>query len=47
MRIADPHQRYYEFLEYGDAADYRARLDEFRERLRAVKPAGGAEPALS
>ncbi len=36
MRIADPHLRYYEFLEYGDAAGYRARLDEFRRRLRTV-----------
>ena len=35
LRIADPHQRYYEFLEYGDADGYRARLEEFRERLRA------------
>ncbi len=35
LRIADPHPRYYEFLEYGDAAGYRARLEEFRERLRA------------
>ncbi len=34
LRIADPHQRYYEFLEYGDADGYRARLEEFRERLR-------------
>lgn len=35
LRIADPHLRYYEFLEYGDADGYRARLEEFRERLRA------------
>lgn len=32
--ITDPHLRYYQFLEYGDAGGYRARLDEFRQRLR-------------
>ncbi len=36
LRISDPHQRYYEFLEYGDAEGYRARLEEFRERLRTI-----------
>jgi hypothetical protein len=35
LRIAGPHQRYYEFLEYGDADGYRSRLEEFRQRLRA------------
>ncbi len=35
VRITDPHRRYYDFLEYGDAEGYRARLDEFRGRLRA------------
>lgn len=35
LRISDPHRRYYEFLEYGDAQGYRARLDEFRAALRA------------
>ncbi|MES1974027.1 MAG: hypothetical protein V4472_16330 [Pseudomonadota bacterium] len=34
LRITDPHQRYYEFLEYGDAEGYRSRLEELRERLR-------------
>ena len=38
VRITDPHQRYYEFLEYGDAEGYRARLDEFRARLRTEPP---------
>jgi hypothetical protein len=47
MRIADPHLRYYEFLEYGDAAGYRSRLDAFREGLRAVAPADGAAPPAS
>lgn len=36
LRVAEPHQRYYEFLEYGDADGYRARLEEFRERLRTA-----------
>ncbi len=34
LKISDPHRRYYEFLEYGDAEGYRARLKEFRARLR-------------
>lgn len=42
VRITDPHQRYYEFLEYGDAEGYRARLDEFRARLRTEPPKAGA-----
>jgi len=32
--ISDPHQRYYGFLEFGDAEGYRDRLESFRERLR-------------
>ena len=35
LRIPDPHQRYYEFLEYGDADGYRTRLAAFRDRLRS------------
>lgn len=38
VKITEPHQRYYDFLEYGDAEGYRARLDEFRTRLRAEPP---------
>jgi hypothetical protein len=34
LRITDPHQRYFEFLEFGDADGYRTRLDEFRDGLR-------------
>ena len=34
MRISDPHKRYYEFLEFGDAEGYRARLESFRDGLR-------------
>ena len=48
LRIVDPHQRYFEFLEYGDADGYRARLAEFRELLRAEGAAAtkpGGEPA--
>jgi hypothetical protein len=36
LRIPDPHQRYYDFLEYGDADGYRKRLGEFRDALREV-----------
>ena len=35
LRISDPHQRYYEFLEFGDAEGYRTRLAAFRELLAA------------
>lgn len=34
LAITDPHLRYYQFLEYGDAEGYRARLAEFRKRLQ-------------
>jgi hypothetical protein len=33
LRVKDPHLHYFEFLEYGDADGYRARLEEFRKRL--------------
>jgi hypothetical protein len=42
VKISDPHRRYYEFLEYGDAEGYRARLNEFRARLRAEPLADSA-----
>ncbi len=35
VRITDPHQRYYDFLEFGDAQGYRARLAAFRAELKA------------
>lgn len=38
LRITEPHERYAAFLEYGDAEGYRARLDAFREALRAPTP---------
>lgn len=41
--VTDPHLRYYQFLEYGDAEGYRARLQEFRQRLRTEAP--DADPA--
>lgn len=34
LKISDPHQRYYQFLEYGDAEGYRGRLEQLREALR-------------
>ncbi len=43
LRITDPHQRYYEFLDYGDAAGYRARLESFREKLRTIPEEGEAK----
>ena len=40
VRISDPHQRYYEFLEFGDAEGYRARLESFRAGLREPEKGG-------
>lgn len=34
LKIHDPHKRYHQFLEFGDADGYRARLATFREQLR-------------
>lgn len=34
LRIVDPHDRYRDFLDYGDAEGYRGRLDQFRTDLR-------------
>ncbi|MBC7576598.1 MAG: hypothetical protein H7312_04450 [Tardiphaga sp.] len=33
LRVTDPHDRYMEFLDYGDAEGYRRRLQQFRDRL--------------
>jgi hypothetical protein len=43
LRIVDPPERYWDFLEYGDAEGYRARLDEFRAELRE-KPRTDSPP---
>jgi hypothetical protein len=45
LKISDPHMRYYEFLEYGDAEGYRSRLEEFRTRLRAEPAAAAGAPS--
>lgn len=44
LKVVDPHQRYYEFLEFGDADGYRTRLDQFRERLCAAPPGEASTP---
>lgn len=47
LKITDPHQRYYQFLEYGDAEGYQTRVLAFRERLReedAARAAADAPP---
>ena len=40
LRASDPHQRYYQFLEFGDAEGYRDRLDAFRQALRTEDAMG-------
>jgi hypothetical protein len=48
LKVIDPHLRYYEFLEYGDADGYRTRLEQFRERLRTeALPDSGSPAALT
>jgi hypothetical protein len=51
LTVTDPHQRYYQFVEYGDAEGYRERLEEFRRRLRAEgearEPSGPGDAAPS
>ncbi|MFA6117898.1 MAG: hypothetical protein WC729_28195 [Sphingomonas sp.] len=42
LKISDPHQRYYQFLEYGDAEGYRQRLEAFRQGLRTED--GNSDP---
>lgn len=34
VRLSDPHRRYWEFVDYGDAEGYRQRLKTFRDQLR-------------
>ena len=44
LKVKDPHQRYYEFLEYGDADGYRARLEQLRDGLRAETSTDATTP---
>jgi len=41
LRIKDPHLRYFQFAEYGDAEGYRSRLEEFRRELQNYGDAAG------
>lgn len=43
LRISDPHLRYQQFVEYGDAEGYRARLAAFRDALRGESPVADPE----
>jgi hypothetical protein len=38
-RVRTPHDRYYRFLEYGDAQGYAARLEDLRRTVRETLPA--------
>jgi len=42
-KMLGQHSRYGRFLNYGDATDYEARLEEFRVRLGDKKPPGPAQ----
>jgi hypothetical protein len=37
-KVLAPHARYADFLEYGDATDYEARLEQVRKRLEPESP---------
>ena len=37
LRVRTPHQRYRAFVDYGDAAGFRARLDELRDEVRSER----------
>ena len=41
-KVLGKHSRYARFLGYGDAADYHARLEEYRVNLGKQPPAGQA-----
>lgn len=52
LAVTDPHLRYYQFLEYGDAEGYRGRLEAFRRQLRTegapeVPPGPAVSPMKS
>lgn len=48
LAVTDPHLRYYQFLEYGDAEGYRGRLEAFRQQLRTEgAPEEPSGPAVS
>jgi hypothetical protein len=42
LRVSDPHPRYNDFVEYGDAERYRATLERLREALREEAPERGS-----
>jgi hypothetical protein len=37
-KVLGTHARYAHFLDYGDAADHAARVEEFRCALEEIKP---------
>lgn len=46
LKMSGPHERYFQFLEYGDAEGYRTRLAAFRAQLTEVgEPRSPAVPA--
>ena len=36
LRVRDPHKRYAQFLDYGDAQGFRARLEEQRKEVQST-----------
>lgn len=40
QKVKHPHDKYYDFLEYGDAEGFRTKLESQRERCRACETSG-------
>jgi hypothetical protein len=43
-RVAQPHERYHGFVDYGDAAAYRAELQALRDELTRIDGEAGPSP---
>ena len=37
LRIRDPHERYFKFLDYGDAQGFREKLENYRKKMENPK----------
>jgi len=44
LRVRNPHVRYRDFVDYGDAEGFRVRLEELRDEVRAPRRRAGPPP---
>lgn len=47
LRVKEPHRRYRNFLEFGDAEGFRDRLEALREEVRRLEPRRSARTGRS